>query len=213
MKPVQFQVNQRLDVMFDKTPFVERFPSKVEEVGPNNLVLAMPMSKGVPLLAAPGAPVYGRVIDAGVVWLFTSYFLAKRFEPVAVWVVAPPDAFERIQLRAYVRLETALAATVRLAGAPATPAKAITKDIGGGGAQLVTKLAVEPGKPVELSVDLQEGGLLKAAGEVVRAEYDEKREFYTVAIKFVEIPERERDKIIKYIFKKQLKRRHSGLDK
>jgi len=53
---------------------------------------------------------------------------------------------------------------------------------------------------------------LKSQGEVVRAEYDSNREFYTAAIKFVEISERERDKIIKYIFRRQLERRQSGLE-
>lgn len=212
MDKVQFKVNQRLDVMLEKKPFAERFPSRVEGVDGRHMVIAMPMSKGVPLVLLPGAPFYGRVLVDGTVWLFTSYFLDKRFEPIAVWLVAPPEGFERIQLRAYVRLETALTAAVRPVNSADAPTKAITKDIGGGGVQLVTKLAVTPGMQLKVSVDLQDGGIFKGQGEVVRAEYDGEREFYSAAVKFVDISERERDKIIKYVFRRQLERRHSGLE-
>jgi c-di-GMP-binding flagellar brake protein YcgR len=113
----------------------------------------------------------------------------------------------RIQLRAYVRLET-----VQFALADEPPTKAVTKDISGGGVLLETRMALERDMPVKMSIDLHDAGIFTAKGEVIRVESDAERNNYTAGIKFVDISERERGKIIKYIFKRQLERRHSGLN-
>ncbi len=212
MKASDFKVNLRLDIMLTDDPGAERFPSKVEAISEGRLEFAMPISKGVPILLSPGDAFCGRVVLDGTVWLFTSTFLDKRFLPVAVWVVTPPADFARIQLRSFVRLETALTATVGVAGSSQPPLKAITKNISGGGAKLAVKEPLDPGARVELAVELPDTGSLQAFGEVVRVEHDEKRDFYIVAVKFVEVSERERDKIIKYIFRRQLARRQKGLE-
>lgn len=197
--------------MLANSPFSEKHPSRVEEIGGRHMAIAMPMSKGTPILLAPGTTFYGRVIVDGHVWMFSSTFLDKRLDPIAVWLISRPQDFKRIQLRAYVRLETALPATVQPVMADDPPAKAVTKDISGGGVQLVTRLAVERDMPVNVSIDLQDAGIFTAKGEVIRVESDAERNNYTAGIKFVDISERERDKIIKYIFRRQLARRHSGL--
>lgn len=212
MKISDFSVNQRFDIMLLRDPRSERFPSRVEAIGEDRMEFAMPISKGVPILLCPGDAFCGRVVVDGTVWMFTSTFLDKRFLPVAVWIATPPADFERVQLRSFVRLDTALAATLDVVGSSRPPLRAITKNIGGGGAKLVVKQPLDKGALVELAVELPDNGSLRSRGEVVRVEHDEKGNFYAVAVKFVEIPERERDKIIKYIFRRQLARRQSGFE-
>lgn len=207
-----FRVNQRIDVMLSKDPFSERLPSRIEEITPRYMLIAMPVAKGVPVLPPPGCIFYCRVVVDGAVWLCTSTFLDKRPQPLPVWVIAPPHDYRKIQLRSYVRMETALPVEVHIDGADLPPVAATTKDIGGGGVQLITRLALEPGVRLQLAIELAGTGRLTVLGDVVRVEHDAARNLYTAGIKFVEISERERDKIIKYIFKKQLERRQKGLE-
>ncbi len=212
MKLSDFDVNQRFDILLAKDPGAERFPSRVEAIDEDRMEFAMPISKGVPILLSPGDAFCGRVVLDGTVWMFTSTFIDKRFLPVAVWIVTMPADFERIQLRSFVRLDTALVADLEVVGSSRPPIQAITRNIGGGGAKLVVKQPLDRGARVQFAVELPDNGILRTLGEVIRVEHDEKRNFYAVAVKFVEIPERERDKIIKYIFRRQLARRQSGLE-
>lgn len=198
--------------MLTDNPCADRLPSRVEEINPRHLLIAMPVAKGVPVLLPPGTAFHGRVVESGTVWLFASTFLDKRPSPVPVWVIAPPRDFRKIQLRAFVRLETALPVEVKIFGADLPPVTATTKDIGGGGLQIATKLALEPGVRLQIIIDLPGVGRMSTLGDVVRADFDERLNISTAGIKFVEISERERDKIIKYIFKKQLERRQKGLE-
>lgn len=207
-----FRVNQRIDVMLTKDPRSARFPSRIEEIAPRHMLIAMPVAKGVPVLLPPGSTFYSRVVVDGTVWLCASTFLDKRPQPVPVWVVSSPHDYRKIQLRAYVRMETALPIEMKIADADLPPVAATTRDIGGGGLKIVSKLALEPGVRLKMAIDLAGTGGLAVSGDVVRVEHDAGRNLYTAGIKFVEISERERDKIIKYIFRKQLERRQKGFE-
>lgn len=206
-------VNQRLEIMLAKGPQAERYPSKVEEATESYLLLAMPMSKGVPVLPQSDTVFYGRMVMGGAVWLFASRFLDKRLRPVLMWVCSPAYDFRKIQQRAFVRLETALPVILRPAvdGGDAQPVSATTRDIGGGGLQLVTRELIPQGVVVKVEFDLGEFKIFTGSAVVVRAEYDNFRKICCLGLKFVDLSERERDKIIKYIFKRQLERRQKGV--
>jgi hypothetical protein len=51
--------------MLTKHSFSEKYPSRVEELDERRMVLAMPMTKGMPILLSPGTTFYGRVIIGG----------------------------------------------------------------------------------------------------------------------------------------------------
>jgi c-di-GMP-binding flagellar brake protein YcgR len=215
-----FTVNQRVDILLTTGPNAERYPSRVEEVSDNQLLLALPMKKSVPVLLYPDTVFYFRTVLAGTPWLFASRFLDKRLTPVPVWLCSPPFDARKIQQRSFVRLDTALEVKVRLkaisavdaeANADAPTITATTKDISGGGLQIVTRDILPVGTQVQVEFDLAEFKVLSASAEVVRAEFDNFRKICCLGLKFVDLSERERDKIIKYIFKRHVERRQKGV--
>ncbi len=206
-------VNQRVEVMFSNGPQAKRYSSRVEELTDKYLLLAMPMSKGLPVLPPPATVFYGRTLIAGTVWLFASKFLDKRLQPLPVWISSQPYDFKKIQQRAFVRLETALPVKLRLpdAAEDAPPVAATMRNISGGGLQLATKEPLPAGTVVKVEFAMGEFKDFTGSAQVVRAEYDSFRKICCLGLKFVDLSERERDKIIKYIFKKHLERRQKGL--
>lgn len=87
-----------------------------------------------------------------------------------------------------------------------------TTDLSGGGLMFRCNTVMKLGEQIEITVFLGEE-TVKAVGKVVRfVQMPAHTKYkYSVGLEFTEINEKERDKIIKYIFKKQLEFRKKGL--
>lgn len=186
------------------------------------MVIAMPMRKGYPVMIAQGQSFTGQLIIDGIVYQFISKLLRKKIHPIPVWVVSLPDELKKVQLRSFVRTSAMIPVQFKLIlplvnndpGDPAdNPTFSVqTKDISGGGLQLVTRQAFDIGAKGQLVIDIPEGGIIMAIGEVVRVEQPQQETpVFWVGIKFTEVQERDRSKLIKYIFKKQLEQRQKGV--
>lgn len=171
------------------------------------------MNKSVPILLWPGAKFWGKTISAGVVWQFTSRFIDKRMQPVPIWVAEIPYDLRKIQQRSFVRISAGVPLQYHILPdvEGRAPVTTTTKDISGGGLQLLAKFQLPNGTKLRSQLDLADLGFINVVCEVVRAEKIPESRSYTVAVKFIEITERDREKIVKYIFKKQTERRQKGL--
>ncbi|HMM21580.1 MAG TPA: PilZ domain-containing protein [Selenomonadales bacterium] len=207
------KVNQRLDVIITTGRSVERHPSRVEEIGKDYCLIAMPMAKSVPIILLQGTRFNGRVVVDGMVWQFTSEFLDKRIHPIPVWVISRPFDIKKIQLRAFVRIDTVLPVELQVLSEDGSQPvfAASTSDISGGGLRAVSKQQLQVGTNLKVSLDLPGTGVVQGAGVIVREELLPDRVLYAAGIKFTELAEKDRDKIIKYIFRKQLERRQKGV--
>jgi len=203
----------------------ERYSSRIEEITDHQLHLAMPMSKNVPILLVPGTKFLGRIVSEEAVWEFTSTYIDKMTTSVPVWIVSSPTEVKKKQQRSFVRMQIAMPMKVSYRqknGLENTNSDDIvgtalitvtTKDIGGGGILFVTKTPLKIGVTLRVGLDLILGNSVEATGEVVRLLHapDTTLKIYYVAIRFIDISEKERDRIIKFIFKKQIERRKRGL--
>lgn len=207
------KVNQRLDVIINTGRSTERHSSRVEEIGKDYCVIAMPMAKSVPIILLQGSQFNGRVVVDGMVWQFTSEFLDKRIHPIPVWVISKPYDIKKIQLRAFVRIDTVLPVELQvITDENSQPLLAAsTSDISGGGLRAVSKHQLHVGTNLKFSLDLPGMGNVQGSGVLVREEPLQDKVLFASGIKFTEIAEKDRDKIIKYIFKKQLERRQKGV--
>jgi c-di-GMP-binding flagellar brake protein YcgR len=214
-----FKPNLNIDIVIGKKGHKETYKSRIEEITPSGLVLAMPMRKGYPIILPSGEVFQGKFITDETAYLFDSQYIAKRQTPLPVWITSLPYNITKIQQRNFVRLDTAVSVTLKVVhettnDQPPTVAdlKTLTKDISGGGALIVTKTPFDLGTKVEVSLDIPEGGIVSTTGEVIRVEQpatDQK--VYRIAVKFTDITEKQRNQIIKYIFRIQLERRRKGL--
>jgi len=187
-----------------------RYSSRIEEITNQHLYLAMPMDKGVPIFLLPGTEIQGRVIVNSTVWEFTTKYVDKLAQPILMWLVEKPEEFVKIQMRDFVRFQTALPMTVRLlddSGQEGEPLAVTTKDISGGGLLIIARQTIGKDSNLKLTLELPETGCIEANGVVVREDLLLELKVYRIAIKFTDIKERSRELLIKYIFKRQSRAR------
>jgi len=175
--------------------------------------IAMPMNKSVPVIPRPGTKFYGRALAQGTIWQFTCIFVDKNMVPVPIWICELPFALIKVQLRSFVRLPAALPLKFKILSDSGDPVSigTTTRDISGGGLQLITKKDLPVGTILHLWLDLPEFGPVATKATIVRSDQPPDTNIYWVATKFTEIVEKDREKIIKFIFKKQSELRQKGL--
>lgn len=210
-------VNERLIISLTKDERVEQYSSRIEEVTGANMAIAMPLSKGYPIMLSPGDLFDGRIIKDGAMYGFRSRFLDKKLQPVPVWIVSLPQQLTKIQQRAFVRIDARLPVDItcadnnELADDPEV-LSVWTKDISGGGMQLIVNTRLKIGELLHLTFKLPDPPEIHATGEIIRIHQPEpERQLFWIGVYFTEILEKDRTRIIRYIFQKQLERRRRGV--
>lgn len=209
------KVNQRLDIMLSKV-YTEQFSSRVEEVNSDALLIAMPMSKGYPVQLRPGDTFYARTVVDGAVYFFATTLLERTMTPLPLWKASLPTQVERVQQRSFVRVDATVPVKLEIptikADEPSLVCEAVTKDVSGGGLKVVYQHRFPVGTRMRLMLHLPEGGQVETEGEVVRVErpFDD-RPIHWIAVRFLDMHETVRSKIIKFVFKKQMEQRQKGV--
>jgi len=158
---------------------------------------------------------FGRTVINHTAFEFTSSLLNRQIKPLPVWTVALPYNIKKIQQRAFVRIDVAILVQIRVINADEmiddTIINASTKDISGGGVQIITGHKWTIGTKLLVTIHYPQIGALTLKCEVVRVVQPQyERAMFWVGIRFLEITEKDRGNIIKFIFKKQLEQRRKG---
>lgn len=204
--------NQRLEIILASVP-EEKLTSRIEEVNEKSMVIAMPMSKGYPILLSSGSKFFVRTVSNNASYQFTCIFIDKQLRPLPIWIVSLPNEIKKIQQRAFVRIDTMIPVEWQCAESEDSEVtKTITKDISGGGARLISKQPIRLGTKLKIHINLPDLEQLQLNCEVVRVEKPQSDlPVFWIGTKFIDTPESVRSKIIKFIFKKQLELRQKGL--
>jgi c-di-GMP-binding flagellar brake protein YcgR len=207
------KVNQLIEIYLTRSLRGNHYCSRIEEITNSNLVLAMPFDKGFPVLISPGSPLYVKMVTDSSPYIFVSTFIEKKLTPLPIWVVSLPTELTKIQQRELVRIDVKLHATIASTEPEEemSPAKLLINDISGGGLRLVSSKSYPVGKNVLITFELPDQEMVETIGQIVRIEQPQTdRTVYWLGVKYVGIRERQRNKIIKYIFQKQLERHRRG---
>ncbi len=207
-------MNQRLAILLPKEKSFEQYSSRVEEVSESKLLVAMPMSKGSPVLMETGGHFYAKVFADSGIYGFDTSLLGKMIRPLPLWSISIPKEMKKVQQRAFVRLDVSLPAELEYSdeNGEIVSLKAATKDLGGGGLQIITDRPLMVRDCFQVYIKLPDNEAVQAKVEVVRCyKPQEERDLYWSAVKFVEINENYRDRIIRFIFRRQLEQRQKGV--
>lgn len=174
------------------------------------------MSKGFPVMWENGREFYAKVFDDSGIYGFYSLLLNKRISPLPIWIVSMPAALKKMQQRSFVRLDISLPVRLEYSESDnpeqTISLEAATKDVGGGGVQIIAAQPFAVGTRFQVSIRLTAADEIQAQGEVVRCYKPQSdRMLYWLAVKFIEINENSRDKMIRFIFRKQLEQRQKGM--
>ena len=176
----------------------------------------MPMDKGYPVFHSRGSTFYGKVYDESGVYSFKSTFVDKKMGHLPIWIITMPFDINKIQQRSFVRFDVALPVTIEYLLHDDTDEmvalQLITKDLSSGGLQVIGSQKIKVGKKITVTLDLPDYGVLTIIGEVVRLHQPQlERQLFWISVKFLSVPENTRDKISRFIFRKQLGQRQKEL--
>ncbi|MDU2066692.1 MAG: flagellar brake protein, partial [Sporomusaceae bacterium] len=165
------QVNQRVEIILVSGRETEYHRSRIEEVGKNQLVLAMPMKQQMPVIPLSGTSFYGSILNETGRYQFKSVYQDKRLRPIPVWLVTMPTEIQKIQQRSFVRLDIGVSVIVKWQNeAGEQSEQMITRDLSGGGVCLIASKPFLLQTEVVLTIDLGDGELVMATGTVIRVQ-------------------------------------------
>lgn len=197
------------------------YTTYVDEVDNRAITLAHPTVNGGLIPLSAGHAVRLEYTQTGCKVAYNSRVIGTgQHEGIYVIKVAVPDRneVERQQLRDFVRQEATLPLTFKVLSAPDSEENprpdvvhtSRTKDISGSGAQIICPEAYPARTQLQIKLDVG-GTFLNLVGEVIRPVTQVKEKEWWVALRFVGVPERDRDVIIRHIFNLQRDLRRKGL--
>jgi len=204
MKP-----NQRVAVEVTEYGEPMRFPSRVEDVTPECVVLAGPSEKGQPIRLADGARIRVVLFVDGGVHAFESVVVDSELFPVPLVKVRRPTRISALQRRMFFR-EPAVVRTLcrREADGADLCLEGYTRNLSGGGVAVRTTsldeslrmLAVaEPDEPLWVEVQLPDHPM-RALAVLTWWSVNDAEGHADLAFEFLDLAESERERLIKYLF-------------
>jgi c-di-GMP-binding flagellar brake protein YcgR len=212
------QVNQlvQIEIIAD-SGIPKRYPSRVENLKEKAIFLVTPLKDRIPVFISPGSQLNIVFWDRNAVYTFSTSLIKNIKGSVYLLMVAIPESIERIQQREFVRVESIFAVSLTYLD---NEGKEVhipcqTRDISGGGLQLVlTKTTLpEKGTNVQLEFTLN-NKQIKATAALVwsnRILDRDGKEQTIIAVKFTNILEVDRQAIIKEVYLRQIELRRKGL--
>ncbi|MDH7479551.1 MAG: PilZ domain-containing protein [Syntrophomonadaceae bacterium] len=216
IRPDEFRPNQLVEIEVDGENSKERYHSRIEEVRESALVLAMPIRQRSIVNLRPGTSIVVNFLREWVNHAFEATILERTAEPLPLIVISRPEVAARRQRRSWVRVPVCL--ELRYARPPQRPdqepdyQEAQTIDLSAGGLMFNSQQKFRHGEELKLRLNLPGGGL-ELRARVVRAEEasSPERRCYQVGLEFIDIRERQRDRIMRFAFEQQRKLIKKGL--
>ena len=205
LKPNQL-VNIRIEFSADR---YELYPSRVEEIAELTIALAAPIYKGQVRRVAEGEEIWVEFVDGGNLYRFHTTVVRQVKEPVPLLIVMRPNKIQRWNRRKFFRFPVRLKVTLQLADQQLTGE---TVDLSAGGFAARFPLELEEVKKdaaAQVLLSLPEKAI-SSKGRIVRQEPLENQQTI-LAVEFTDLPEKEQDEIVAFIFAQQRELRQRGL--
>lgn len=195
------------------------YASLVQDIGEDYFTIMVPYKEGRPLILNPGEEVLGRFVQEKTSFLFYTFVLGKHREKnLLFYVLALPEKIEEVQQRMYVRFPIIMDVwQAEIPPKKEEPAyiKAKTLDLSAGGMKIISSRHYKTGTIIMVKFalpfadkDINNNPFeIETRARVIRYEEIERDKVYHLGIEFLDLRERQRDKIFKFIFSKMAKRR------
>lgn len=216
------KINQKASLRILEGPWEGLYSTYVEGIEENALTVAHPMYGGANLPLMVGEEVLLEFIDGGERLVFPTRVLGHftQVVPILSLSLPVPGSIRRHQQRDFVRLDSNL--SLRYALMPERTSEegkeeeppvfhaGRTQDISGSGAQIVTPEAYPIGTRLQLVLEMP-GGAVHIEAVVVRLAHRPTPREVWLGVRFTRVEERDRERIVRYIFSEQRFRRQKGL--
>jgi c-di-GMP-binding flagellar brake protein YcgR len=213
------KINRKIDVA--RVGEKAYYFSQIQDVTDQYVAIQIPYSQKLPLRLESQTTVVVKVFCEDALYRFTSVVLAAVKDTIPVYFLAYPQEVERVQLRQHVRFPIALQFYYQeLEPEPEESPdsslpdlkKALSIDISGGGMQILAETSLALGSLLHIQLTIPVRGCVQdisVTGRVKRSiQINDNNWQCQAGIAFEDITERDRSKIISFIYKKMVEARN-----
>lgn len=199
------QLNQMVNVVLDdEHPFAGSYPCMVKEITAKALVITAPMDKREAVPLKIGEKVTVSYTLGTKFYTFPSEVIAVNKGHQQTITLSWPRKIEHIQRRNFLRVKAEIPVTFALDGG-VDIYHASTLDISGGGALIKSPVQLQINDKLDMQLTIPDRGVIDTEGRVVRCEVSKGPggQFFMVGVDFTVINERDRERIIGYVFERE----------
>ncbi|MCX8083747.1 MAG: flagellar brake protein [Calditerrivibrio sp.] len=206
------EINTKINVSVTKGDYAGVYDSRIEDITKNHILISLPTLKGVPFPIRTGTPVDVSFISSGGRFSFESVVEGRLSEGIILLQLKKPEYIYRSELRRYFRVETRIKTKATKlfydksngdVVARMNSYDIIIKDISGGGVRIASEVEFAEGEILLFDLSTLFPGINEIFGSIVHL-YSRVDKKYEYGVEFIMIKERDRDMIIKYVFKRQI---------
>jgi len=216
MKHKAFTVNKKVTIQVLEEDYQGYYSSRIEDITDDSLILALPFMGTVPIPIGVGTRIVIFSLSKDAIYRVEGDVTRRQLEPLPVLSIITDGKVDRVQRRENVRIPITLSVIYTLKGEDEIY-EAYTRDISGGGTKLVLLKPLRMRDIIQLRITLPhlekpisaKGKVVWIEGEVVWIEVVEslvdnkiERTHYA-GVRFINIEDRERERLVKFIFSYQ----------
>ena len=193
------------------------YHSRIEDVNNEFIYFSAPTSKTIPLPVSPGTDVEVSYITNKGRFSFSSVITKRVKDKIHLVEVKKPSILYRKELRRFFRINTRLTAIMIVSDVQVKSGslkmekktyEVFIKDLSGGGMRIVASQPLRIEQAVEFDLSESLDLTNNIFGKVVNIYSPEQTtDKVEAGIEFISIKEKDRDKIIKYVYQRQIELR------
>jgi c-di-GMP-binding flagellar brake protein YcgR len=186
------------------------YSSFIETIGEDSMFILPPFQENRKMQSRIGDILQARITTEECAYFFEAVFLNYHWDDLSLWEISLPIRMNRSQLRQFVRVKISLEVELEFLdeNLQRTVIKTLTKDFSAGGIQVVMPVAPPADSKVMIILSLADETTLRIKGEFVRIKYPKtESQNHFASITFCEVDNKMTNKIVKYLFDKQVAQR------
>lgn len=193
------------------------YSTRIEEVGEDTITVGAPIYKGVVIPLRPGQQLIAGISQKDALYGFYTEIVDRgKINELPVIRIRKGKESKRIQRRKHVRINGISRVDIKilkkeednLGNFYFDKRKIREKNISGGGMLIVSPQKLPTGTIMEINITLPYTEPIRTMGKVIRALKMEDE--YEIGISFMNIAEKDREKIIKYVYQRQVELKKLG---
>jgi c-di-GMP-binding flagellar brake protein YcgR len=214
----KLKAHQRVQLNIVEGQYKGNYYSRIEDlVGDETIIVALPPVDNAAVMVHVGDIINVFYWDSMAQYAFEAKVINRQDGVTPTITLEKHSEVQRMQRRSYFRIQTGLRVVFSVErddddeSAEPQYYEGLTLNISGGGMLLSTSVKLEMGDTLLIKLYLSEQEYMVATGRVERLEYLASKDLYRAGIIYVAIHENDRDKIIAFVFKKEIDLRKKGL--
>lgn len=203
---LSFIINSKVEILWNE----EYYKSNIQNVDSNSISISIPTKEGqyIPLRKSDKVEVLYYLEND--IYKFNTVVLDRKIDTIPIIMLAHPEKVIKVQRRKFVRVPVIcdMECFIMQNNKKQSSLKAVLVDLSGGGMRIKVSDKLKLGDKITAYIPIEDEQV-QIKGEVVRVDKDDISKLNICGINFVEIDERIREKIIKFIFhimRKQMKK-------